>query len=225
MRYFGRVRLTGRIASAIRQVNWRRRDLKDGIVIFGIAAVAFVVSDWYELPPKLFQLAADQANWQLDDIIFVALVLSIALLVHGYRRLQDLSKEIKARHAAELEAQNLARHDPLTGLPNRRFLAEKLDEILRTMALESPRVAVLMLDLDGFKAINDVHGHAAGDQALIEFAARISSVIRLGTVLARVGGDEFAIVQTNIVSLKIPRVWRAASSMRSPSQSSPPAQQ
>jgi len=204
MRYFGRVRLIGRIASAIRQVNWRRRDFKDGIVIFGIAAVAFVVSDWYELPPKLFQLAADQANWQLDDLIFVALVLSIAMLVYGYRRLQDLSKEIKARHAAEMEAQNLARHDPLTGLPNRRFLAEKLDEILRTMAPESPRVAVLMLDLDGFKAINDVHGHAAGDLALIEFAAGISSVIRLGTVLARVGGDEFAIVQTNIVSLEDP---------------------
>lgn len=61
-----------------------------------------------------------------------------------------------------------------------------------------------MLDLDGFKAINDIYGHAAGDQALIECAERMGSVIRLGTTLARVGGDEFAIILPNMASLDEP---------------------
>jgi GGDEF domain-containing protein len=54
-----------------------------------------------------------------------------------------------------------------------------------------------MLDLDGFKAINDIHGHGVGDEALVEFPARATSLIRAGTFMARVGGDEFAIVMTN----------------------------
>jgi diguanylate cyclase (GGDEF)-like protein len=142
-------------------------------------------------------------HWKADDIIFVTIVLGIAWIVYGFRRYQDVSHEIKARISAELEARALARHDPLTGLPNRRFFAEKLDEYLRG-ANDTQRLAVLMLDLDGFKTVNDRYGHAAGDKALSEFARRVAILLHAGSVLARIGGDEFAIIMPKIDSLDDP---------------------
>jgi diguanylate cyclase (GGDEF)-like protein len=115
-----------------------------------------------------------------------------------------LQLEVLARVAAEEEARKMARHDPLTGLPNRRFFAEKLNEVLHGMESSGGQTAVLMLDLDGFKPINDTFGHAAGDQALMECAERMGSVIRSGTMLARVGGDEFAVILPSIASLDEP---------------------
>jgi diguanylate cyclase (GGDEF)-like protein len=136
----------------------------------------------------------------IDEMIFVMFVLSVAMIVYGFRRYRD---KINARISAELEAHNLARHDPLTGLPNRRFFAEKLDEYLRG-ASDTQQLAVLMLDLDGFKMVNDMHGHAAGDKALSEFARRVAIVLRGDSVLARIGGDEFAIIMPKIDSLDDP---------------------
>jgi diguanylate cyclase (GGDEF)-like protein len=124
-------------------------------------------------------------------------------MVYGFRRYQDVSREIRARISAELEARNLARHDALTGLPNRRFFAEKLDECLQGTS-DTQQLAVLMLDLDGFKKVNDLHGHATGDKALSEFARRAASLLRAGSVFARIGGDEFAIIMPRINSLDDP---------------------
>jgi diguanylate cyclase (GGDEF)-like protein len=91
----------------------------------------------------------------------------------------------------------------LTGLPNRRFFVEKLDEYLRSTS-DTRRLAVLMLDLDGFKKVNDMHGHATGDKALTEFAHRVAALLRADSVLARIGGDEFAIIMPKINSLDDP---------------------
>jgi len=112
-------------------------------------------------------------------------------------------REIEARSKTEREARKMARHDPLTGLPNGRFFEEKLDQYLRN-ASAGEQLAVLMLDLDDFKAVNDTHGHSAGDKALSEFARRISGILRHGVFLARIGGDEFAIVMPAIESLDDP---------------------
>jgi diguanylate cyclase (GGDEF)-like protein len=194
-----------RLSRAVRAdgFDWRRRDTRDAIVILALAAVGYVVAHFYQLPLRLFQFGIDHADWEADDLIFVVFVLSLAMIVYGFRRYRDLSHEIKARLSAELDTRNLARHDPLTGLPNRRFFAEKLDECLRS-ASDAQRVAVLMLDLDGFKSINDAHGHAVGDTVLREFAHRISLVLRANATLARLGGDKFAIVMPGIDSLDDP---------------------
>jgi diguanylate cyclase (GGDEF)-like protein len=183
--------------------DWRRRDTRDAIIILGILVIVFLVSTWEDFPLILFQFAIKHADWSVDDMIVVALVLSVAMLIYGVRRYRDFSRELKARIGAELEASNLARHDPLTGLPNRRFFLERLDECLRN-SNNTQRTAVLMLDLDGFKMVNDMHGHAAGDRVLSEFANRVSVILRGDAVLARIGGDEFGIIMPEIGSLDEP---------------------
>jgi diguanylate cyclase (GGDEF)-like protein len=197
------MKLLARVAFPTGWFDWKRRDTRDALVLLAIGIVTFLLADTYDLPPHLLQFGLDYADWEMDDLIFVVFMLSAAMMIYGFRRYQDLSREIKARTAAELEARNLARHDPLTGLPNRRFFEEKLEHCLRD-ASAAHQVAVLMLDLDGFKTVNDTYGHAAGDKALSEFARRVSRVLRLGTFLARIGGDEFAIIKPKIDSLDDP---------------------
>ena len=184
-------------------VNRTRRDRRDAVVLFGIAVAAYIFSDIYDIPHHIFELGMKYESWKVDDIIFVIIVLGIAWMVYGFRRYQDVSREIKTRIIAELEARALARHDPLTGLPNRRFFAEKLDEYLCGVN-HTQRLAVLMLDLDGFKTVNDRYGHAMGDKALSEFARRVAILLRADSVLARFGGDEFAIIMPKIASLDDP---------------------
>jgi hypothetical protein len=160
-----------------------RRENRDALVIFGIGLITFAVADAYELPPHLLQFGLDHADWEVDDLLFVVLILSSALLIYGFRRYADLSREIKARTAAELNARNLARHDALTGLPNRRFFEERLVEQLDRASEQQP-LAILMLDLDGFKLVNDTHGHVAGDNALCEFTDRVAATVRTGAFTA-----------------------------------------
>jgi diguanylate cyclase (GGDEF)-like protein len=107
---------------------------------------------------------------------------------------ETLSAEISEREAAEARAQSLARHDPLTGLANRRHFLEELDRRLALIGNEACAFALLFVDLDRFKPINDVHGHAIGDQLLQVIATRLSSCLRDDSFAARLGGDEFAVL-------------------------------
>jgi diguanylate cyclase (GGDEF)-like protein len=107
---------------------------------------------------------------------------------------ETLSAEISEREAAEALAQSLARHDPLTGLANRRHFLEELERRLGLVGEECNAFALMFVDLDRFKPINDVHGHAIGDQLLQVIATRLSSCIRDDSFAARLGGDEFAVL-------------------------------
>ena len=101
-------------------------------------------------------------------------------------------RDVSKRHDYEEELERLARHDALTGLANRRLFDERLDQEMADAIRYDRSLAVALLDLDGFKAVNDVHGHPAGDRALREAAGRLQRVLRRGDLLARVGGEEFA---------------------------------
>ncbi len=103
------------------------------------------------------------------------------------------------KHLEERLAHDAA-HDPLTGLPNRTLLLETLNLSLKRASRTHMHVAVLFLDLDRFKLVNDALGHAAGDDLLIAFAARLQGVLRASDLAARTGGDEFVVVCTDMES-------------------------
>ena len=103
----------------------------------------------------------------------------------------QLEGEIVERRQAQSKLNYLAYHDPLTGLSNRRSFIERLEESLRDTARNGERLAVLFIDLDQFKQVNDSLGHGVGDELLVSVAARLSEHVRLIDVLARLGGDEF----------------------------------
>ncbi len=103
-------------------------------------------------------------------------------------------RDIRDRHAAEERIRYLAHHDALTDLPNRRHLEQALDQALRVARRKQNRIAVCCVDLDGFKAVNDTLGHAAGDLLLRQVGARMLDECRESDLVARVGGDEFVVV-------------------------------
>jgi diguanylate cyclase (GGDEF)-like protein len=106
-----------------------------------------------------------------------------------------LIEDITQRRRAEAEIVHLARHDVLTGLANRAEFNNRLDEASKRLKRNGGNLTVMMIDLDRFKAVNDTHGHLAGDQLLSEVARRLQSTVRETDVLARLGGDEFAVIQ------------------------------
>ncbi len=115
--------------------------------------------------------------------------------VNGRRVFTGVVRDISKRKAAQEQANHLALHDPLTGLPNRRLLQDRLTNALAQARRKRGLVAVLLLDLDDFKAVNDTLGHPAGDALLQAIARRLSGILRVSDTLARLGGDEFALVQ------------------------------
>src|SRR3984957_4135279 len=182
------MRNSGQLARGTRNgVASLRPATLDAIVISLFCIIIALVEYYNDLAPQLFQFGLEYREWEIDNLLFVVFVMSIGFVIFSYRRVKELATEMAARRAAELEAKKLARHDALTGLPNRRFFVETLGEALLTTTADA-QTAVLMLDLDGFKSVNDAYGHAVGDQTLIEFAQRISAIMRAGAVLMRIGG-------------------------------------
>lgn len=131
-------------------------------------------------------------------LVCVLLFAVTALLVRSLRRsMRNLRKTVHELRASEAQAYHLAFHDMLTGLPNRALFDETLDRTL-AHARHGETIAVLMLDLDRFKNVNDTLGHQAGDSVVREFANRLSGLLRGTDFVARLGGDEFAIVLPDI---------------------------
>jgi diguanylate cyclase len=105
--------------------------------------------------------------------------------------------ELAATRAAAADARRQALHDGLTSLPNRRFFSERLDQVMTRAESGRAPLAVLYLDLDRFKPINDAYGHEAGDELLRIVAARLSRAVRAEDMVSRLGGDEFACLIPN----------------------------
>ena len=108
--------------------------------------------------------------------------------------------ELTATRAEEKRVRHLAMHDSLTALPNRSCFQERLDQALADPELRRQGLALLYLDLDGFKSINDQHGHDAGDELLRIVGARLARTVRTDDLVSRVGGDEFACLLVDVPS-------------------------
>lgn len=117
--------------------------------------------------------------------------------------------ELSATRAGRERAQHSALHDDLTSLPNRRFFRQQLARALRGAPDAPPVLAVLYLDLDGMKAINDTHGHLVGDQLLVVVASRLARTLRGTDVVSRIGGDEFALLLADLPSAEDVAQWAA----------------
>jgi len=138
-------------------------------------------------------------------ILLEALAPYIAIAIENsliHDRVEELNRVILGEKAeleqATLRISHLANHDSLTGLPNRRLLFELLQKSFDIASRTASKVGVLYVDLDNFKPINDKYGHFAGDCALVTVSERLRSILRASDTVARVGGDEFIVVLTNI---------------------------
>lgn len=112
-----------------------------------------------------------------------------------------VARNVTALRQAEDELRFLAHHDPLTGLTNRSLFYDRLDLALHAAHRHQSQLALLFLDLNDFKMVNDVHGHAMGDRVLCAVARRLEGCIRETDTVARMGGDEFIVLLTDIHSV------------------------
>ena len=139
-------------------------------------------------------------------------------LLYAVERHQLIADLLVSRHRAQLAAT----HDPLTQLPNRYLLLQQMERVLPQAARSGASAALLHVDLDRFKALNDALGRRAGDEVLAQVAARLARCTRRGDVVARVGGDEFLLLLTDIGGDSAPPPSRARSIRSSRRRSSSP---
>jgi diguanylate cyclase (GGDEF)-like protein/PAS domain S-box-containing protein len=110
----------------------------------------------------------------------------------------ELKKVEETLEQAMRNVEDIARHDSLTGLPNRWLLVDRLNQAVAQAERSNRLLAVCYLDLDGFKLVNDTHGHAIGDKFLVEIAHRLQTLVRANDTVSRLGGDEFVVLLTDL---------------------------
>jgi diguanylate cyclase (GGDEF)-like protein/PAS domain S-box-containing protein len=144
----------------------------------------------------------DEVFWRKNGTSFPVEYLSTPILQDGEVVGAVVTfKDITERKALEEQLRHQAFHDPLTGLPNRALFMDRLDHASSRANRRGSKVAVLFMDLDNFKVINDSLGHKAGDQLLIAVAERLKSHLRPEDTAARLGGDEFTILVEDVTSV------------------------
>lgn len=126
--------------------------------------------------------------------------------ITGYH---GITRETTQRKLLQDQVHNLAFYDPLTQLANRRLLVDRLTQVLLSYQRQCGHGALLFLDMDNFKSINDAHGHGAGDLLLVEVARRLKACVRAVDTVARFGGDEFVVLLDTLSSERTDAVAQA----------------
>jgi diguanylate cyclase (GGDEF)-like protein len=153
--------------------------LRDRPTVFGALALLATVA----MVPLLLQWLAVRVLARLDTAITERIT---------------LQAELDAAHKTKEELRDLAYHDDLTGLPNRSLLYDRLGLAITQSHRQASHLALLFLDLDDFKAVNDSFGHTSGDRLLAELASRVRGSVRAGDTVARFGGDEFIVLLDSV---------------------------
>ncbi|WP_343724100.1 putative bifunctional diguanylate cyclase/phosphodiesterase [Herbaspirillum huttiense] len=189
----GRKPMTGSLNS-----QQARRVLAALLVGAGLVSSAAAGLRALLIDPQAQSLAGEGITREhlVNGLVFLAfLAMAMALVVSGVQRNQVLKKIVGRTNDKLL---HFATHDVLTGLPNRALLADRIQHAVEVARRNGKPFAVLFMDLDGFKAINDSLGHAVGDGLLVAVAQRIRACIRGEGMVARIGGDEFVVVMSNL---------------------------
>ncbi|HYC45585.1 MAG TPA: diguanylate cyclase [Burkholderiales bacterium] len=197
--------VTRRFAFLEATVNLRGSDgleaVRDGPIGPGIAQMEAVTTAIEQMKHAERSVLAERIAQRhrhtglLEIGLFSVMALGIATIAIIFRYMDRLWK---ARVAAETNATHLAHHDALTGLPNRRLLDDRMAISIARAKRYGHTLAVLCLDLDGFKRVNDTFGHAAGDELLRLVASRLSAALRADDTIARLGGDEFVVALAHL---------------------------
>ncbi|KAA1424332.1 putative bifunctional diguanylate cyclase/phosphodiesterase [Nocardioides antri] len=164
-----------------------------------------------DTPPNRLEIGAevhdgDSSRWLVARALERARS-TIAADEQALQALAAVASDAFARLRLTEEMVHVARHDPLTDLPNRGILLDRLTHAQQLARRRGSSVALLFIDLDGFKPVNDRYGHAAGDTVLVELAGRLRSCVREADTVARLGGDEFAVLFEDADDAAVEQVW------------------
>ena len=163
--------------------------IRDLAIIVILYLIVFSYSHAVDGFEQVVAFTETHEHWQFDEFLTGLLLLPIALGVFAWRRLSEARSELTLRLLAEKQANEMALHDPLTGLPNRRKANIEIEAALKNA--DSAPVTLLAIDLNRFKPVNDLYGHLAGDQLLLAVGERLRSAIGSDGMVSRIGGDEF----------------------------------
>jgi diguanylate cyclase (GGDEF)-like protein len=176
--------------AASKAASYRKGRDRIALAIAGAAIVLFVITGGTALSQAVQSIRG--IGMQPNPLAVSAMLLNIALILLGWRHHTNLSQAITVHRHAEEEARQLAETDVLTGMLNRRSFAVVAGAQIAENAKSGRHAALIMADLDRFKQINDLHGHAVGDAVLRDCAQRIALILPDRALAARLGGDEFA---------------------------------
>lgn len=179
-------------------ISRQRPIIQDGVLLFAFMAFTAFIAYEFEIFTHSPGMLPEKRIVQLDEALALVAIFCVGLLVLTWRLVRAQRREVTRRIEAERLARDLAHQDSLTGLPNRRHF----DQELKGAIAAPPRIdgthAVLLLDLNDFKRVNDVYGHGTGDEVLINVAMRLQRAVRDGDLVVRFGGDEFAILARHL---------------------------
>jgi diguanylate cyclase (GGDEF)-like protein len=180
-------------------VRRKRRWVVDGLTTLMVLLTCLYLAVEYDFFKEAGSSTSQQKTIELDEALLIGAVMALLLLALSVRHYKLLKQETQRRITAEQHIRVLAFQDSLTGLANRR----RFDDELRAAAASPPADnavhAIYLLDLNGFKRINDNYGHATGDEVLTVAAQRLLCSVRDGDLVARLGGDEFAVLAQHVL--------------------------
>jgi diguanylate cyclase (GGDEF)-like protein len=186
------------VIAAVAEHPWR--SARDFVVLSGIMLFCVLMAQRYDIFGFLASLAYPSRQISPAEAVMLGAIGAVCVWVFISRRLAEVSRDDGPEAlASEMRLlRRLAMQDPLTNLPNRRVLLESLEDATRVLPPSGRSHAVFLLDLNGFKHVNDRYGHAVGDAVLQAVVTRFRRAARSSDIFARLGGDEFAVLSCNV---------------------------
>lgn len=185
----------GWLVAAIRRNPWSSS--QDAVVLVLVMVAGTLLALQYDLVEFWDQYTDRQRRIKVEEVFLLSVLLVGGLGIFSFRRLKEARIDIEREARAQV-ARALAMQDVLTELPNRRALNADLEQVLTHLPANGRVHAYFVLDLNGFKQVNDRHGHAIGDELLRAIAKRFRAAARSGDLVARFGGDEFGVLARDI---------------------------